>query len=683
MLKIKLICIKCKILQGFIVVFIVLFPFGLHAQSKQYFDIWGGAGYGSLHHSIVNTKIIGGFGYLLGAGYEYNNNNLILITGLEFNGLNSKTVLNSYTESHLIPYPYISNYDIAYNFNLNNYSETHKTGYLNIPLQAGLRFGRFYGLLGTKIGLNLFAGSHYVAQLQTTATDPMLIGNLEDMPNHYLDHKNFDERNNLNLGLNIAPSLEVGVILDDWIYKRYITDKRLKNKNKPPYSFRVGLFVDYGVVNLNKEVAEKQLLTPPVNNPMDVEVNGLMSTIIAQDKPLSSMLIGAKFTMKFELPKLASKMKKQVPTLYTHVVDGKTGVNLISSVSISQTTGKRKQLFRKTTDKVTGIVSKVLKPGKYLITVSSAGYPNYKTTVKHTFTDTLLIALQPKSVPQPLPIMYIHVVNDDNNTGLLADVAITPLPVGKQQVVKKTTNKSTGMLNHQTKAGKYQIQVSSQGFIAINDSVDLLRNDTFNVRMQSIKKLYVKVVNADTKANIAAEVNLSLINKDKNIFTKSTDISAGLISTILQPGEYLLKAISEGFMNYQSPIHFVKSDTVLVALQPIKKNVKVVLENLFFELNSAVIQSTSEATLNELFIFMQTNPNIKIQIVGHTDNKGSATYNQKLSQNRAKAVNDVLVRRGIEQSRITWVGKGSTDPVTTNDTEDGRAKNRRVEFVIQ
>ena len=75
-------------------------------------------------------------------------------------------------------------------------------------------------------------------------------------------------------------------------------------------------------------------------------------------------------------------------------------------------------------------------------------------------------------------------------------------------------------------------------------------------------------------------------------------------------------------------------------------------------------------------------PQMTIEIGGHTDGKGSEAYNQRLSENRAKAVVDYLVSKGVDAKRLKYKGYGKTMPVDTNDTEEGRAKNRRVEFKI-
>jgi len=86
--------------------------------------------------------------------------------------------------------------------------------------------------------------------------------------------------------------------------------------------------------------------------------------------------------------------------------------------------------------------------------------------------------------------------------------------------------------------------------------------------------------------------------------------------------------------------------------------------------------------LNKLIQLMNDNPSVKIQVNGYTDNVGNAADNLKLSENRSKAVVDFLISKGIEAKRMTWKGFGETQPVSDNSTDEGRALNRRTEFVI-
>jgi outer membrane protein OmpA-like peptidoglycan-associated protein len=119
-----------------------------------------------------------------------------------------------------------------------------------------------------------------------------------------------------------------------------------------------------------------------------------------------------------------------------------------------------------------------------------------------------------------------------------------------------------------------------------------------------------------------------------------------------------------------------------VQLQPIKFGEKVVLKNIFFETASYDLLPESRVELNKLVAFMNNNPKIRIEIGGHTDNVGKHEDNQLLSENRSKAVKDYLVTNEITESRIEYKGYAEEQPIDTNDTPEGRAKNRRTEFKV-
>ncbi len=106
------------------------------------------------------------------------------------------------------------------------------------------------------------------------------------------------------------------------------------------------------------------------------------------------------------------------------------------------------------------------------------------------------------------------------------------------------------------------------------------------------------------------------------------------------------------------------------------------LDNIYFESGSATLQKESEIALNILKESFDKNPKLKVEISGHTDNTGEVTANLKLSQDRAQAVKDYLVTNGVKAEQIMTIGLGSTRPVESNDTEEGKTKNRRIEFKI-
>jgi len=100
-----------------------------------------------------------------------------------------------------------------------------------------------------------------------------------------------------------------------------------------------------------------------------------------------------------------------------------------------------------------------------------------------------------------------------------------------------------------------------------------------------------------------------------------------------------------------------------------------------FETGKANIKPESQGIIDQIVQMLKDNPTLKISIEGHTDNVGTPQSNQKLSENRAKAVMNAIIAKGIDKSRLSSKGWGQTKPISDNKTEEGRAKNRRVEIV--
>jgi outer membrane protein OmpA-like peptidoglycan-associated protein len=102
-----------------------------------------------------------------------------------------------------------------------------------------------------------------------------------------------------------------------------------------------------------------------------------------------------------------------------------------------------------------------------------------------------------------------------------------------------------------------------------------------------------------------------------------------------------------------------------------------------FDANSARLTNIAKAKLDEVALKMKEDTDITALVIGYTDSQGSATANQRMSERRAQAVKDYLVsRHGIDPSRITTEGRGSADPVASNDTAAGRAQNRRAVVIL-
>lgn len=208
---------------------------------------------------------------------------------------------------------------------------------------------------------------------------------------------------------------------------------------------------------------------------------------------------------------------------------------------------------------------------------------------------------------------------------------------------------------------------------------------------QPLKSTYFKGVVYDkaTKQRLLAVFELVDLSTGRLITRANSDPVTGEFLLSLPTGkDYALSVSRQGYLFYsdnfalQGDISLTKPFIKDVPLQKIQTGEKVVLRNIFFDTDKYNLKQESVIEIDKLVAFLKTNPSLHIEINGHTDNKGGPEYNLSLSRNRAKAVYDFLVSKGIAPERLTYVGYGLTQPVDSNATEEGRAKNRRTEFTV-
>jgi outer membrane protein OmpA-like peptidoglycan-associated protein len=107
-----------------------------------------------------------------------------------------------------------------------------------------------------------------------------------------------------------------------------------------------------------------------------------------------------------------------------------------------------------------------------------------------------------------------------------------------------------------------------------------------------------------------------------------------------------------------------------------------VFQHVYFETGKAILDKSSVDELDQLVVLLQHNAALTLKISGHTDDTGESRFNQKLSQDRAEAVVEYLISKGVSKSRLSAIGYGSSKPLVSNDTQQGRDTNRRVEFLL-
>lgn len=123
--------------------------------------------------------------------------------------------------------------------------------------------------------------------------------------------------------------------------------------------------------------------------------------------------------------------------------------------------------------------------------------------------------------------------------------------------------------------------------------------------------------------------------------------------------------------------------TQVIYLTPIEDGGSFVAKNINFEIDSYVLSNASYLEIDRIYDMLINNPEVSLEIRGHTDNTGTEKYNITLSQNRANTVMESLINKGINPNRLTAKGYGASKPIATNETEDGRRENRRTEFFIK
>lgn len=214
---------------------------------------------------------------------------------------------------------------------------------------------------------------------------------------------------------------------------------------------------------------------------------------------------------------------------------------------------------------------------------------------------------------------------------------------------------------------------------------------TFELRedIRPSKTLWVqgRVFDRITKEGLPSAVELIDIGTGQTLVKVQTNETGDYLITLPLGKDYAFNVNRKGYLFYSKNFPFSQKApdstyTIDIGLQPIEANASIVLNNIFFDVNRFELKSQSIAELDRVVELLNDNPGITVLISGHTDNTGKPADNLTLSNNRAKAVVDYLINKGIDASRLQYKGFGASRPVSDNATEEGRAANRRTELTI-
>ncbi len=232
-------------------------------------------------------------------------------------------------------------------------------------------------------------------------------------------------------------------------------------------------------------------------------------------------------------------------------------------------------------------------------------------------------------------------------------------------------------------SGSYNLKVNAPDYEPASTDVFVKAGETTPVRFSLIRKegtLVLKVVDVETKQVLKSTVAIG------NMPPETVD---GEIEKILKTGKYQIsvRAVDPQYLPYDREITIVSGKKLELEVALVKKEFKIVLPQVYFETAKSEIKPESYSILDEaagtIKKVFEGSATIKIEVRGHTDNRGSDAYNMKLSQERANAVKDYFVsKHGIAADRLLTKGYGESKPIASNSNEAGRSRNRRVELVV-
>jgi len=242
----------------------------------------------------------------------------------------------------------------------------------------------------------------------------------------------------------------------------------------------------------------------------------------------------------------------------------------------------------------------------------------------------------------------------------------------------------------------YKVIASTPNYDTIQTIIDMSqiqKGDTleYNFVFKNPKSTISGSVSNENGTPINATIYINEMLSDETLLSMDTDTN-GKYFTNLQEGKiYFMTASANGYIPFTKEIdaiHILKGTPLIENFKllsiddVVSKQKSIILEEIVFESRQFVINEAAYSYLNRLADFLKSNPNLIIEISAHTDAIGTEESNNNLSKQRADAVAKYLINHGVDNNSIISIGMGSIKPIATNESEEGRAKNRRIEIKL-
>ncbi len=268
----------------------------------------------------------------------------------------------------------------------------------------------------------------------------------------------------------------------------------------------------------------------------------------------------------------------------------------------------------------------------------------------------------------------------DANTGMPVQATITFVDTDFPPI---SSDPSSGIFNVRIPAGLYVARIEAEGYTpgSVTISVEGGRASPADVLLSPAGGTLTGFVrDRDTGAPMQAIVSAEGID---------AAVSAnphGDYSLDLPAGSWTVTAQFDGYMTASQTVAITAGSPAtadFTMTQALVSGQVLTFANIYFDSGSATIKSSSYGVLDDIFSLLQQNPDVSVEIVGHTDSDGSESSNQRLSEQRSQSVANYLTQKGLPASRLSTSGRGESSPVASNSTSEGKAQNRRIEFHVR
>lgn len=311
----------------------------------------------------------------------------------------------------------------------------------------------------------------------------------------------------------------------------------------------------------------------------------------------------------------------------------------------------------------------------YYYTIPASGDYAYFSSTNNAYgkADLYRIKLPEPLQPEPVTLLKGRILDAETGKPISADIAFGGLVSDEPDGITSTGNGNYQII---VPEDNYTVTITKPGYFPISTTIEPdLRYDDVDFNPEDSLAIIKHQITAELRSDIRTQpLREHQIEEEmeKRLPTLPADSIAEIKTAILEELEETLDTKDSVYTELTEDITMI----------PIREGTVIRLNNIYFEANKSDLKPESSAALDELVTFLKENPNIYVEIGGHTNGLPNDAFCAKLSNDRAKEVVDYLISKSIPADHLTWKGYGKSFPIADNTTAEGRRKNQRVELKV-